>query len=51
MNWTLTTQGSSEIIREYGDWYTNYSKVVEFTELFGTSGVHTAYLDMTYETI
>jgi hypothetical protein len=49
MNWTLTTEGSQEILNQYGDWSSSYNDVVEFTEFFRTAGRHVAYLDMRYE--
>lgn len=48
MNWTLTTLGSSDVINVYGDWKTDYSRVIDFREFFPRAGTHIANLDMTY---
>ncbi len=48
INWTITTAGSSEVINKYGDWAATYNQTVEFTQLFSRGGIHTAHLDMIY---
>jgi hypothetical protein len=48
LNWVLTTANSNEVLTRSGDWKSNYSNVVEFTELFASGGTHMAYRELVY---